>query len=113
MFEDFRHASLQLAQNGIWGSPPAVSKVKFSKDEPLEISIIALFPIPKYASKKTKELILNGYVFPTKKHDGDNIIKATLDALNGAAYRDDSQICRVYFDSQCCAAGGRKSSIDE
>lgn len=57
--------------------------------------------------------MINGYVFPTKKPDGDNIIKAILDALNGAAYRDDSQICRVYFDSQCCAAGGRKSSIDE
>lgn len=113
MFEDFRHASLQLAQNGIGGSPPAVLKVKFSKDEPLEISIIALFSIPKYVNKKTKELMINGYVFPTKKPDGDNIIKAILDALNGAAYRDDSQICRVYFDSQCCAAGGRKSSIDE
>ena len=40
-------------------------------------------------------------------------IKAILDALNGVAYRDDSQICRVYFDSQCCAAGVRKSSADE
>ena len=80
---------------------------------PLEISILALFPIPKYASKKTKELMINGYIFPTKKPDGDNIIKAILDALNGVAYRDDSQICRIYFDSQCCAAGGRRSSADE
>lgn len=39
---------------------------------PLEINILALFPIPKYASKKTKELMINGYIFPTKKPDGDN-----------------------------------------
>lgn len=64
----------------------------------MEINILALFPIPKYASKKTKELMINGYIFPTKKPDGDNIIKTILDALNGVAYRDDSQICRVYFE---------------
>ena len=65
---------------------------------PLEISILALFPIPKYVSRKTKELMLNGRLFPTKKPDADNIIKVILDALNGVAYRDDVQICRVYFE---------------
>ena len=65
---------------------------------PLEISILALFPIPKYVSRKTKELMLNGRLFPTKKPDADNIIKVILDALNGLAYRDDVQICRVYFE---------------
>ena len=53
---------------------------------PLEISILALFPIPKYVSRKTKELMLNGRLFPTKKPDADNIIKVILDALNGLAY---------------------------
>ena len=98
MFEDFRHASLQLAQNGSGGSPPAVSKVKFPKNEPLKISILALYSVPKYVSRKTKELMLNGRLFPTKKPDADNIIKVILDALNGLAYRDDVQICRVYFE---------------
>ena len=97
----------------VGASYTAVSRDFFEKSIPLEISIFALFSIPKYVNKKTKELMINGYIFPTKKPDGDNIIKAILDALNGAAYRDDVQICRVYFDSQCCAAGGRKSSADE
>ncbi len=75
-----------------------VSKVKFQKDEPLEISILALFPIPQHASKKLKELMLNGDILPTKKPDSDNIIKIILDALNGVCYHDDAQICRVYFE---------------
>ena len=91
----------------------AVSKAKFERNLPLEISILALYSVPKYVSNKTKELMLNGRLFPTKKTDADNIIKVILDALNGVAYRDDVQICRFYFDSQCCAAGGRKSSADE
>ena len=64
----------------------------------LEISILALYSVPKYVSRKTKELMLNGRLFPTKKPDADNIIKVILDALNGLAYRDDVQICRVYFE---------------
>ena len=70
----------------------------FERNLPLEISILALYPIPKYVSRKTKELMLNGRLFPTKKPDADNIIKVILDALNGLAYRDDVQICRVYFE---------------
>ena len=76
----------------------AVSKAKFERNLPLEISILALYSVPKYVSRKTKELMLNGRLFPTKKPDADNIIKVILDALNGLAYRDDVQICRVYFE---------------
>ena len=70
----------------IRASYTAVSKAKFERSFPLEISILALFPIPKYVSRKTKELMLNGRLFPTKKPDADNIIKVILDALNGVAY---------------------------
>lgn len=76
----------------------AVFKVKFERNLPIEISILALYSVPKYVSRKTKELMLNGRLFPTKKPDADNIIKVILDALNGLAYRDDVQICRVYFE---------------
>lgn len=75
-----------------------VSKVKFQKNEPLEISILALFPIPQHASKKLKQLMLNGDILPTKKPDADNVTKIILDALNGVCFHDDSQICRVYFE---------------
>ena len=85
-------------ENLIRASYTAISKVKFEGNLPLEISILALFHIPQHASKKLKELMLNGDILPTKKPDSDNIIKIILDALNGVAYRDDSQICRVYFE---------------
>lgn len=65
---------------------------------PVEISILALYPVPKYASKKTKNLMLNGCLLPTKKPDSDNTIKIILDALNGVAYCD---------GARCAASGGR------
>ena len=80
-----------ISRNGS-GSDP------LERNLPLEISILALYSVPKYVSNKTKELMLNGRLFPTKKPDADNIIKVILDALNGLAYRDDVQICRVYFE---------------
>ena len=78
----------------------AVSKTFFEKDIPLEISIIALFSIPKSANKKLKGLMLQGDILPTKKPDSDNIIKIILDALNGICYHDDSQICKIYFEKK-------------
>ena len=42
--------------------------------------------------------MLKGCLLPTKKPDSDNTIKIILDALNGVAYCDGSQICRVYFE---------------
>lgn len=77
-----------ISRNGSGSNP-------LERNLPLEISILAIFPIPKYVSKKTKGLMLNGRLFPIKKTDADNIIKVILDALNGLAYRDDAQICRV------------------
>ena len=76
----------------------AVSKIFFDKDTPLKISIIALYSKPKSVSKKLKNSMLTGCILPTKKPDSDNIIKIILDALNGVAYWDDSQVCRAYFE---------------
>lgn len=59
--------------------------------EPLEVIINAYFEIPKSASKK-KRLEMLTDERPTKKPDGDNILKAITDACNGVIYRDDSQI---------------------
>ena len=72
----------------------------FEKDTPLEMKILALFPIPKNTSKKIKFLMLRDEILPTKKPDSDNIIKAICDALNNVAYEDDKQICRIYFEKK-------------
>jgi len=58
----------------------------------LKIDIKAYFSIPKSASKKKKQLMLEGELRPTKKPDADNILKIIGDALNDLAYKDDKQI---------------------
>lgn len=58
----------------------------------LSVSIKAYFEIPKSASKKKREQMLNGNIRPTIKPDLDNIAKSILDALNKLAYVDDKQI---------------------
>ena len=62
----------------------AVSKIFFEKGVPLEINILAFFS-GKYSDSS----------WMTKKPDADNIIKCILDALNGLAYHDDSQVVGV------------------
>ena len=68
----------------------------YEKDVPLAAYITAYFPIPKSASKKKREEMLCGRVMHTHKPDCDNIVKAILDALNGIAYYDDSQIVQIH-----------------
>lgn len=71
-------------------------------DEPVRVTIIAYFSIPKSTSKKNKSEMLNNEIRPTKKPDIDNITKIILDALNKFAYHDDTQvvelIVRKYYD---------------
>ncbi|MDR4022740.1 MAG: RusA family crossover junction endodeoxyribonuclease [Eubacteriales bacterium] len=61
-------------------------------EQPLEVSVIFYMPIPKSITKKAREAITEGVTKHTKKPDLDNMAKAILDALNGLAYKDDSQI---------------------
>lgn len=58
---------------------------------PLEMVMIAYFSIPKSWSKKKAEQARSNKLFPTKKPDTDNIAKVK-DALNGIAFKDDSQV---------------------
>jgi len=59
-------------------------------------NIIAFFPIPKSTSKKKREEMELLKVMHTKRPDADNVVKAILDAINGMAYDDDSQVCIVH-----------------
>lgn len=65
----------------------------FFGDAPLCVYITACFTPPARATKRKRSRMLSGEIRPTKKPDTDNIAKAICDALNGVAYRDDSQIC--------------------
>lgn len=72
------------------------NKEKYMQGEPLVMTVVAYFDIPKSTTKKDKEAIALGAKYPTKKPDADNIGKIIADALNGVAYKDDTQIVRLF-----------------
>lgn len=69
----------------------AVSKRKL--EGAISATIYGYFEPPKSVSKKERAKMLSGEVSYTKKIDSDNLAKSILDALNGVAYDDDSQVC--------------------
>lgn len=83
--------------------------MSFQPHEQIVAVINAYFKIPKgrykqYKRTNTIELdkqgkeMLENKIRPTKKPDNDNIAKICLDALNGIAYPDDSQIVGLYVN---------------
>lgn len=70
---------------------------KFSSGTALDARIIAYYSIPKSASKKKRQAMLDHIIRPLKKVDCDNLIKIVLDSLNKIAYHDDVQVvdCQV------------------
>ena len=65
---------------------------KFPQDSPLDVRIMAYYPIPKSVSKKKRQLMIDKQLRPLKKPDTDNVCKAILDSLNDIAYHDDAQV---------------------
>lgn len=70
---------------------------KWYSELPLKMKITAIHGIVKSASKKDKLKMLSGELKPTKKPDADNIVKIICDALNGIAYKDDTQVVELDF----------------
>ena len=64
-------------------------------EDELVAKLTAYYPIPKSKSKKVQEMMEEDEIRPQTKPDLDNIAKSVLDALNGVAYRDDSQIVEL------------------
>lgn len=58
----------------------------------LSATIVCYFGMPKSTTKKNLVLMRSNTIRPTKKPDTDNLAKICLDALNGLAYKDDSQV---------------------
>ena len=71
------------------------SRQIWNNEEALKVSISAVYEPPKSTSKRNRERMLNGQIWPTKKPDADNIAKVVLDALNGVAYKDDTQVVHL------------------
>ena len=64
---------------------------------PVLLQMTMLHAVPKSWSKKKREKALTGYIMPTVKCDADNCLKAVCDALNGVAWRDDTQVVDVFL----------------
>lgn len=66
----------------------------------LRIVVTAWFPRPKSKTWKTQPMPA---YFHTSKPDGDNVLKAVLDALNGVAWVDDAQISSATVRKYVCS----------
>lgn len=66
-------------------------------DKAIKICVDVYTKIPKSTSQKRKILMLKQLIYPKKKPDADNILKAIFDSLNGVAYIDDCQIVRIEY----------------
>lgn len=90
---------------------------KFPAKTPLRVSVLAFCPIPKSASKRTKQGMEAGEIYPTVKPDWDNVGKIICDALNGIAYHDDAQVVSATVDKRygvepmvCCVISDEVNS---
>lgn len=92
-------AGLRKAWQDATSEPPA--------DGPLCVCITAIFPRPKAKTWKTKPMTREPH---TARPDCDNCAKATLDALNGIAWRDDSQIHKLSI-RKLIAAGDEQPRV--
>ncbi|TDR82189.1 Holliday junction resolvase RusA-like endonuclease [Paludibacterium purpuratum] len=62
---------------------------------PADVRLTMLLPIPTSWSKKKQAAALAGQVYPTKKPDADNVVKAIFDGINGVVWVDDVQACDI------------------
>ena len=72
----------------------------YDRDQALTVRIEFGMPIPKSTPKSRKDAIIEGIIKHIKKPDVDNLVKAVLDALNGVAWVDDSQIVRLIAEKR-------------
>jgi Holliday junction resolvase RusA-like endonuclease len=61
----------------------------------ISVDVVAVYQIPKSATKASRAAIQEGKILPRRKPDIDNVLKVVLDSLNGFAYKDDAQVVMV------------------
>ncbi|MNJ10053.1 Endodeoxyribonuclease RusA [compost metagenome] len=73
---------------------------------PVMVELRIVMGVPASKSKKWKAQALAGEVFPTKKPDMDNVIKAIYDGLNGVVWKDDVQVVDAFVRKRYGATPG-------
>lgn len=71
-----------------------------SYDGAVKVKIEAIYSVPKSYSKKKRAELLDFQMPYLHKPDVDNIAKCVCDALNGIAYKDDSQVSLLFIDKK-------------
>jgi Holliday junction resolvase RusA-like endonuclease len=93
-------------KNGTWYTDPEVetyqsgvrreAKIVMDGDPPLaqalEMSFLAVWPVPDSWSEKKRRLALAGLIPKTTRPDLENSFKGIVDALQMIVFRDDKQI---------------------
>ncbi len=87
----------------------AVSRVLSAPlDGPVALRVVFVLPRPKRLIWKRREM---PRVPHTARPDLDNLVKATKDALNGLAWRDDSQVVELSA-GKCYASGNELPGVE-
>lgn len=72
-----------------------------SENGPILAIVECYFPIPKSATKRLRERMLSGLrPINRRSGDADNLAKSILDALNGVAFTDDSQVVTLISEKR-------------
>lgn len=72
-------------------------------DQPVRVEVVVQLPVPKSMSKRDRKLLAGGAIWPAKRPDLDNCVKAVTDGMNKIVFCDDNQICmlvgrKIYSD---------------
>lgn len=74
-------------------------------DGPVALDVTAYQALPQRANKAFQKAAERGEIWPLGKPDLDNIIKIAMDALNGYAYQDDTQVVQLDARKEYAADG--------
>jgi Holliday junction resolvase RusA-like endonuclease len=94
----FNDAATQKYMNDIgWAAKAVIASRPFAViDWPLQLRLLAVFPVPVSWSLRQQHAALAGEIAPTGKPDLDNIQKCVGDALKGIIWKDDAVITVVH-----------------
>jgi Holliday junction resolvase RusA-like endonuclease len=82
---------------------------------PVVLTVRAIFsrPASHYGTGRNAGQLKNSSpLYYTHKPDVDNVAKTVLDALNGLAYQDDRQVCRVGVTKEWGQAGEMRVELE-
>lgn len=94
-----------------------LAKVSMGTRVPTEAAVrliyTAILPIPKSWSQRKQRDAAAGRIHPVSRPDTENLLKTSMDALNGVCYRDDSQVVSVIAAKRYGTVAGVKVEVVE